>query len=53
MTKEQLEEYLNNIIKPTIEEYAKEKNISIEELLEQSTDNLKHNKNNKNNKKHR
>ena len=43
MTKEQLEDYLNNYIKPTLEEYAKEKNISIEELLEQSKENLKHN----------
>ena len=43
MTKEQLEDYLNNYIKPTLEEYAKENNISIEELWEHSTDNLKHN----------
>lgn len=42
MTKEQLEDYLNNYIKPTLEEYAREKNISIEELLEQSKENLKH-----------
>ena len=43
MNKEQLEDYLINYIKPTLEEYAKEKNISIEELLEQSKENLKHN----------
>ena len=43
MNKEQLEDYLTNYIKPAIEEYAKEKNISIEELLEQSKENLKHN----------
>lgn len=35
MNKEDLEEYLNNIIKPALEEYAKENNITVEELLEQ------------------
>lgn len=56
MNKEQLEDYLNNYIKPAIEEYAKEKNISIEELLEQSKENLKHNQSNnkdESNNKHR
>lgn len=43
MTKEQLEDYLNNYIKPTLEEYAKEKNISIEELLKQSIENHQQN----------
>ena len=58
MNKEQLEDYLNNYIKPAIEKYAKEKNISIKELLEQSKENLKNNQSNnknksQNNKKHR
>ena len=48
MTKEQLEDYLKNYIKPELEKYAKEKNISIEELLEQSKENPKHNNNNEN-----
>lgn len=47
MNKNQLEDYLNNYIKPELEKYAKEKNISIEELLEQSKENLKHNNKNK------
>ena len=51
MNKEQLEDYLNNYIKPELEKYAKEKNISIEELLEQSKENLKHNNNNENKSK--
>jgi len=42
MNKEELKDYLNNYIKPTLEKYAKEKNITIEELLEQSKENLKH-----------
>ena len=33
MNKEDLLEYLNNIIKPAIEDYAKENNITVEELL--------------------
>lgn len=51
MNKEQLEDYLNNYIKPALEKYAKEKNITIEELLEQSKENLKHNNNKENSKK--
>lgn len=51
MNKEQLEDYLTNYIKPAIEEYAKEKNISIEELLELSKENLKYNNNNNKPKK--
>ena len=35
MNKEDLLEYLNNIIKPAIEDYAKENNITVEELLNQ------------------
>ena len=42
MNKEQLKDYLNNYIKPELEKYAKEKNITIEELLKQSKENLKH-----------
>ena len=33
MDKEDLLDYLNNIIKPAIEDYAKENNITVEELL--------------------
>lgn len=35
MNKEDLEEYLDKIIKPALEEYAKENNITMEELLQQ------------------
>ena len=37
MTPEDLEEYLNKFIKPALEEYAKEHNISVEDLLLQLT----------------
>lgn len=37
MNPQDLEEYLNKIIKPALEEYAKENNISIEDLLLQLT----------------
>ena len=33
MTPKDLEEYLNNIIKPALEEYAKEHNTTVENLL--------------------
>ena len=33
MTKEDLADYLENIIKPEVEKFAKEKNMTTEELL--------------------